>query len=139
MFRHMPPTIAGVADSRVEVYPGRIDEGADVQKVSLIALARTELELALRASSGRKAKTVFGGHERRLRQTLIALRAGEGLSEHESPGEATLYVVRGRVLLRSGDSSWNGSPGDLLTIPDAVHAVDAVEDSVVLLTVVKLP
>jgi quercetin dioxygenase-like cupin family protein len=108
-----------------------------MQKVSLTALARTELELALRANSGRSAKTVFGGHEHQLRQTLIALRAGESLAEHDNPGEATLYVVRGRVLLRSGDSSWNGSPADLMTIPQGVHAVEAVEDSVILLTVVK--
>lgn len=106
-----------------------------MQKVSLTALARTELERAMRATSGRSAKTVFGGHEHQLRQTLIALRAGESLAEHENPGEATLYVVRGRVLLRSADASWNGSPADLMTIPDGVHAVDAVEDSVVLLTV----
>ncbi len=108
-----------------------------MQKVSLTALARTELELAERASSGRSAKTVFGGHEHQLRQTLIALRAGQSLAEHENPGEATLYVVRGRVLLRSGDSSWNGSPADLMIIPDGLHVVDAVEDSVILLTVVK--
>jgi quercetin dioxygenase-like cupin family protein len=107
-----------------------------MQKVSLRALARTELELAMQANSGRSAKTVFGGHEHQLRQTLIALRAGESLSEHESPGEATLYVVQGRVLLKSGESSWNGSPGDLMTIPDGLHAVDAIEDSVILLTVV---
>lgn len=108
-----------------------------MQKVSLTALARTELKLALHAPSGRSAKTVVGGHEHQLRQTLIALRAGESLSEHENPGEATLYVVRGRVLLRSGETSWNGSPADLLTIPKGLHVVDAVEDSVILLTVVK--
>ncbi|HWM34778.1 MAG TPA: LuxR family transcriptional regulator, partial [Pseudolysinimonas sp.] len=34
--------------------------------------------------------------------------------------------------------SWNGSPGDLLIVPDGIHALDAVEDSVVLFTVVKL-
>lgn len=108
-----------------------------MQKVSLMALARTELELATHASSGRSARTVYGGHEHQLRQTLIALRAGQSLSEHQNPGEATLYVVQGRVLLRSGEDSWNGSPADLLTIPDGMHAVDAIEDSVVLLTVVK--
>lgn len=108
-----------------------------MQKTSLIALARHELEQAREASSGRSAKTVFGGHEHQLRQTLIALRAGEGLAEHENPGEATLQVLEGRVTLKSGESSWNGSPGDLLTIPDGLHSLDAVEDAVVLLTVVK--
>lgn len=113
------------------------DIGNTMQKTSLIALARHELSQAKEASSGRSAKTVFGGHEYQLRQTLIALKVGESLAEHESPGEATLQVLEGRVLLRSGDVSWNGSPGDLLTIPDALHSVDALDDSVILLTVVK--
>lgn len=108
-----------------------------MQKTSLIALARHELGQAREASSGRSAKTVYGGHEHQLRQTVMALRAGESLTEHENPGEATLQVLDGRVLLRSGDVSWNGSPGDLMTIPDGRHSLDAVEDSVILLTVVK--
>ncbi len=108
-----------------------------MQKTSLPALARHELEQAVRASSGRSSRTVFGGHEHQLRQTLMALRAGESLSEHENPGEATLHVLEGRVLLRSGEASWNGSPGDLITIPDALHSLEAIEDSAVLLTVVK--
>src|SRR5690606_35935340 len=98
-----------------------------MQKTSLIALARHELAQAREAPSGRSSKTIYGGHEHQLRQTLIALRAGEGLAEHENPGEATLQVLEGRVLLQSGDVSWNGSVGDLLTIPDARHALDAVE------------
>ncbi|QAV69733.1 LuxR family transcriptional regulator [Salinibacterium sp. UTAS2018] len=106
-----------------------------MQKVSLIALARHHLDQAKRASSGRSSETVFGGHEHHLRQTLIALRAGESLSEHENPSEATVHVLVGRVLLRVGSAQWNGSPGDLLTIPDARHALDAVEDSVIVLTV----
>jgi len=108
-----------------------------MQKTSLIALARHELTHAREASSGRSAKTIFGGHEHQLRQTVIALRAGEGLPEHDNPGEATLQVLDGRVLLKSGDVSWNGSPGDLMIIPDGRHSVEAVEDSVILLTVVK--
>lgn len=108
-----------------------------MQKTSLTALARHELGQALLASSGRSARTIYGGHEHHLRQTLIALRSGESLSEHANPGEATLQVLQGRVLLRAGEVSWNGSAGDLLTIPDGPHSLDAVEDSAVLLTVVK--
>jgi quercetin dioxygenase-like cupin family protein len=108
-----------------------------MQKISLTALARHELAQALSAPSGRSARTVFGGHEHQLRQTVMALRAGEQLSEHVNPGEATVQVISGRVSLRRVDVSWNGSTGDLLTVPDGLHSLDAVEDSVVLLTVVK--
>ena len=109
-----------------------------MQKESLTALVRHHLEAARRASSGRSAHTIHGGHERVLRQTLIGLRAGSSLSEHENPGEATVQVLHGRVTLVAGDDRWNGSPGDLLTIPNSRHALESVEDSVVLLTVAKL-
>lgn len=109
-----------------------------MQKKALPAVARQQIALALAASSGRSAVTVYGGHEHRLRQTVIALRAGESLSEHPNPGEATVQVLLGRVLLHSGDTSWNGSVGDLLIIPDGLHSLDAVEDSVVLFTVAKI-
>lgn len=110
-----------------------------MQKVSLTALARHQLEIAKNARSGRSADTVFGGHEHVMRQTMIALKAGTDLQEHENPGEATVQVLQGRVTLVSGDVRWNGSPGDLLFVPDARHALEAEEDSVVLLTVAKLP
>ena len=108
-----------------------------MQKESLTALVRHHLETARTASSGRSAHTVYGGHEHVLRQTLIALRAGSNLEEHENPGEATLQVLHGRVNLVVGENRWNGSPGDLMFIPPAPHSLESVEDSVVLLTVGK--
>jgi len=106
-----------------------------MHKESLTALVRHHLETASTSSSGRSAHTIYGGHQRVLRQTLVALRAGSDLDEHESPGEATLQVLHGRVTLVAGENRWNGSPGDLIVIPDSRHALEAVEDSVVLLTV----
>ena len=106
-----------------------------MQQESLTALVSQHLEAASRASSGRSAHTVYGGHEHVLRQTLIALRSGSQLDEHQNPGEATLQVLQGRVTLTAGDDAWNGLPGDLITIPDDRHSLEALEDSAVLLTV----
>lgn len=108
-----------------------------MEKLSLDALAREHLKLAAAASTGRSAHTVYGGHEHLLRQTLLALVAGTALAEHDSPGEATVLVLRGRVRLVSGDTSWEGRSGDLLILPPARHSLEATEDSAVLLTVAK--
>lgn len=106
-----------------------------MQKSSMIALAREQLKAAQHTGSGRSAKTVYGGHEHVLRQTLIALVGGQSLQEHENPGEATVHVLQGRVRLAAGDVAWEGSPGDLLIVPDSLHSLEALEDSAVLLTV----
>jgi len=106
-----------------------------MQKSSLTALGHRQLEAARRDGRGRSAHTVYGGHEHVLRQTLIALIAGEELREHDSPGEATVQVLSGRVRLLAGEDSWDGMAGDLIIVPDRRHSLEAAEDAVVLLTV----
>src|ERR1700741_3161868 len=99
-----------------------------MQKLSLDALARELLTRAVgseksgAADGPREAQTVFGGHEKALRQTVIALAKDAALAEHASPGEATLYVLRGRVTLTAGTQSWEGRQGDLIIAPDAPHS-----------------
>lgn len=107
-----------------------------MQKLSLDALADHQLRLALDSSAGRSASTVYGGHERSLRQTVIAMREGAELSEHPNPGQSTLQVLRGRVRLTAGDDAWEARSGDMIIVPEARHAVAALADSAILLTVV---
>ncbi len=110
-----------------------------MQKLSLDAVARDLLERAAAAAGGRAARTVVGGHERVLRQTVIAMVKDAAMTEHANPGEASVHVLRGRVVLLAGEESWEGRDGDLLIVPDSPHRLQARQDSVVLLTVAKRP
>lgn len=106
-----------------------------MESVSLTDLADEQLAVARSARSGRSAHTVHGGHDHLLRQTLMALTAGTEMAEHNSPGQATLQVLRGRVTVSAADRQWTGGVGELLVIPRERHGLRAEEDSVVLLTV----
>ncbi len=102
---------------------------------SLTDTARAHIERARAADHGRSAHTLHGGHDRALRQTVIALRAGTTLHEHHSSRDATLQVLAGRVRLTAGMQTLDAITGDLLTVPATAHTLSAVEDSALLLTV----
>lgn len=106
-----------------------------METTSLTELAARQLATAREASSGRASVTVFGGQEHDLRQTVIALAGGRSLGEHESPGDASLQVLVGRVRLTAGGETWEGGEGDYLVIPPRRHDLHADTDAVVLLTV----
>jgi len=108
-----------------------------MESVSLTSLASEKLAEAKKLHSGRAAHTIHGGHTHELRQTVLALLAGHELSEHDSPGEATLQVLQGVVRVTAGDDAWEGKTGDYVAIPRERHALHAVEDSVIMLTVLK--
>lgn len=110
-----------------------------MQRISLDALARQQLEQAARAGGGHTADTAYGGREKVLRQTVIGMVSGATLAEHENPGEATVQVLRGRVRLVAGDQSWEARTGDMIFVPQSRHSLEALEDSAVLLTVAKVP
>ncbi len=108
-----------------------------IQPISLTSLAAKKLAEARQTHSGRAAHTIHGGRTHGLRQTVLALLAGRELAEHDSPGEATLQVLQGHVRLTVGDDAWDGKTGDYVAIPPQRHALEAVGDSVVMLTVLK--
>lgn len=100
------------------------------QATELLAQARSQ-------RSGRASHLVVGGPESTMTQTLIALRDGTVLGEHQNPGEATVLVLSGQVRLISGESRADGGRGELLEVPPEPHSVEALADSVFLLTAVK--
>lgn len=114
--------------STPETAGGRADE-----VVSLQVLADQLLRAAAAAPAGRSARTLAAGEH--LRSTLLALTAGTRLAEHDSPGSATLQVLRGRLRVTAAAEAWDLGPHDHLAIPPVRHGVLALEDAAVLLTV----
>jgi len=106
-----------------------------MDSLSLTAVVDEQLARARQSNSGRSAQTIYGGHEHFLRQTVMAILAGHEMAEHNSPGEATLQVLQGEVKVSAGNDTWEGAIGDFLIIPPVRHSLEAVDDSVVLLTV----
>jgi quercetin dioxygenase-like cupin family protein len=102
--------------------------------IDLQALAAELLAEATSSAAGRSARTLPHPVDG-LRQTVIALVAGTDLSEHESPGPATLLTLRGRARLVAGDETVEVAANQIAPIPDRRHSLHADEDSVVLLSV----
>ena len=102
---------------------------------NLVKEGQALLELARNEGSGRSSVSL--GHADKQRAVLMALTAGNGLSEHDSPPSATLQCISGNVRLyvAGGGEEWLLQDGDLVPIPQARHGVDAISDSIILLTV----
>lgn len=105
--------------------------------VNLNTLTEDLLEKAGSVDSGRAThvfRAVPGGS---LSQVMLALKDGKELSEHENPGEALLHVLKGTVRLTAGEEHLDLNANEHVVVPQQRHAVLALEDSAVLLTVVR--
>ena len=96
-------------------------------------LARIHLAAALTDEHGRSAELIL--RDGPMRQSIIALRAGAELAEHNAPAAASLQVLSGRVRV-TGQELTELSAGRLDALIHDRHAVLALEDSVFLLTTV---
>ncbi len=108
-----------------------------MEALSLKQRARDQLAVARESSNGRSSHSIYGDRDHRLRQMVMALTAGTSLGEHASPGEATLLVLDGTVVLSGNSDSVELGPHEWAPIPDERHDLTAVTDAVVLLTVAK--
>ncbi|MEW6076434.1 MAG: cupin domain-containing protein [Thermodesulfobacteriota bacterium] len=76
----------------------------------------------------RRKTLVFG--ERTL-MTEFILAAGSVLPDHTHPYEQTGYLVRGRMVLKIGDTEYDATAGDSWCIPmNVTHGGRALEDSI---------
>ena len=102
-----PPTMPGSDSGHLE----------RAQVHNLTAAAATLLERAAAAPAGRTALTLVPGAGGPLKQTLLALRGGMQLAEHDAPGAATLQVLQGWVRLVTSEEGWELGPGRPLAAP----------------------
>ena len=102
--------------------------------IDVHALAGELLEKASAEHSGRAGRTLPHPVDG-LRQTLVALTAGAEMHEHESPGAASLMVIRGRVTVTADGESTEIGAHRIAPVPDRRHSLRAEEQSVVLLSV----
>ena len=98
-------------------------------------LAEEHLARALADASGRSSELI--ARDDPLRQSIIALRAGTRLGEHNSPPAATLHILRRRVRVDIGEREQGEfGQGELWVLTHERHAVLALDDSVLILTTV---
>lgn len=95
--------------------------------------AAKALQEAATTEKGRSAAILI--HDGPLRQTILGLKAGQVLAEHNSPPAASLYLLQGRVRVTGQDQSEVGT-GEIVALTHVRHGVEALEDSVFLLTTV---
>lgn len=107
----------------------------NVNKLNLQAKARELAQRASASNSGRAADTITGGHEKRLRQTVVALREGTEMDVREGPDEATLLVISGRLWLAAGETRWSAQEWGYLVVPDEPYSIKAETDTTFMLTV----
>ena len=70
----------------------------------------------------------------------VVLRAGKSMREHHTPGEATVQCIEGTVEFKAGDTTHLLRAGDLVHLqPRALHALTAVEDASLLVTICLAP
>lgn len=93
------------------------------------------LEQAGTLRAGRSARTLTPGGGATLKQTLLALKAGERLQDHVAADPTTLLGIQGEVTLDHPDGTVTLKPGLWASCPNEPHSVEAMTDAVILITV----
>ena len=68
----------------------------------------------------------------------LALPAGKKIAEHKAPGEITVQCLEGEVTFTAPSGTQTLHAGEMLFLhPGELHAVEAVKDSSVLVTILS--
>lgn len=103
--------------------------------LDLQAAAAELLAEARGLTAGRSARTLTPGDGVALKQTLLALTAGQRLQDHVAPGPTTLLGVIGDAVLRHDAGDVPLVAGHWAPCPVEPHSVVAETDTVLLITV----
>lgn len=115
--------------------PRQPEDGITFDLDALAAALRRE-ELYLR--DGVASQTLIRTPD--LRVLLMTLAAGKALAEHHARATASVQALSGRVRVQLPGRPTEVGPGSLLVLGGGLpHDVYAVEDSVLLLTLGKVP
>jgi quercetin dioxygenase-like cupin family protein len=70
--------------------------------------------------------------------TLFAFDKDESLTEHTSPFEALVQIVKGRMTITIGGNPFQVEEGEIILLPpDIPHGLVALESTIMLLTMIK--
>ncbi|MGO1226971.1 MULTISPECIES: hypothetical protein [unclassified Brachybacterium] len=101
--------------------------------VALTDAMTKAIDIAREAPNGRHAELLI--HDGPLRQTVIALKAGAQLPEHNSPPAASIQVMHGSLRVTAQEPVVLQT-GQIEALTHFRHSVEALEDTVFLLTTV---
>jgi quercetin dioxygenase-like cupin family protein len=107
---------------------------AEMLRFTIDAEERMLRASAASSGAGRAAKTLV--KEGPLRITLVALRKGAALEEHQIAGPVSIQALGGTLRLSTREGTVDLATGELLALDAGVaHAAEALDDCVLLITV----
>ena len=107
---------------------------AEILRFTIGAEERMLRASAASSGAGRAAKTLV--KEGPLRITLVALRKGATLEEHQIAGPVSIQALGGTLRLSTRQGAVDLATGELLALDAGVaHAAEALDDCVLLITV----
>jgi quercetin dioxygenase-like cupin family protein len=95
------------------------------------------LRESLSTAPARSARTlVKDGPQGPLSMTLVGLKPGGSMREHDARGPVTVHILEGSATLESGGKSFPLATGSVAALgPGVRHAVSSAEGAIFLLTV----